>query len=48
MASLMCAIEDDTDPDPYDRDNLRTLRLVHAAYLSVAEHRGVDPAELDD
>jgi predicted dehydrogenase len=47
MASLMCAIEDDTDPDPSGQDNLGTLRLVHAAYLSAAEHRVVAPSELD-
>ena len=47
MASLMCAVEDDTDPDPSGEDNLGTLRLVHAAYLSAAEHRVVEPAELD-
>ena len=47
MASLMCAIEDDTDPDPSEQDNLGTLRLVHAAYRSAAEHRVVTPSELD-
>ena len=46
MASLMCAIEDDTEPDPSGADNLNTLRLVHAAYRSAAEHRVVEPDEL--
>lgn len=42
MASLMCAIEDNADPDPSGMDNLGTLRLVHAAYTSAAEHRVID------
>lgn len=42
MASLMQAIDTDTEPQHNStRDNLNTLRLLHAAYRSAAEHRSV-------
>lgn len=47
MASLMRAIETDTVPqDNSTADNLDTLRVVHAAYLSAAENRSVKPEEI--
>jgi predicted dehydrogenase len=47
MASLMEAIETDTTPrDNSTEDNLNTLRLVYAAYLSAAENRSVRPSEV--
>ncbi len=47
MASLMTAIETDTEPqDNNTEDNLNTLRLVHAAYISAAENRSVRPSEI--
>jgi len=38
-ASLMQAIQEDSDPETNARDNLGTLRVVEAAYLSAAENR---------
>ena len=46
ISSLMGAINDDTEPPTSGRDNLNTLRLVHAAYLSAAENRSVSPHEV--
>ncbi|MBZ0286220.1 MAG: Gfo/Idh/MocA family oxidoreductase [Anaerolineae bacterium] len=47
MASLMVAIETDTTPqDNSNEDNLNTLRVVHAAYMSAAENRSVRPSEV--
>lgn len=46
MAQLMRAILEGTEPEISGRDNLRTLALVDACYLSVAEHRAVDPREI--
>lgn len=45
MASLMEAIQTDGTPLTDAADNLNTLRLVHAAYRSAADHRSVRPAE---
>ena len=46
MASLMCAIEDDGEPDPGGRDNLDTIALVWACYHSARSGQAVefDPA----
>ena len=41
MAQLLCALEDGTEPEVSGRDNLRTMALVDAAYLSAREHRAV-------
>src|SRR5262249_5866496 len=41
MASLMDAIEHDGTPITAGADKLNTLRVVHAAYRSVAEQRSV-------
>lgn len=46
MASLMEAIQTDTAPATDAADNIETLRVVHAAYRSAAEHRSVRPEEL--
>jgi len=46
MASLMDAIQRDIPPITNAADNLGTLRVVHAAYRSAAEHRSVRPDEL--
>ncbi len=46
MASLMAAIEQGSEPDTSGRDNLNTLRIVGAAYLSARENRSVRPEEI--
>ena len=46
MASLMRAIEDDSEPETSGRDNLRTLQVVFAEYRSIAEKRAVRPQEI--
>ena len=46
MASLMEAIEIDGIPFSNTRDNLDTLRVVNAAYLSANENRSVRPEEI--
>jgi predicted dehydrogenase len=46
MASLQRAIEDDSDPITSGEDNLRTLQLVFAQYLSMKERRAVSPKEI--
>ncbi|HJZ47558.1 MAG TPA: Gfo/Idh/MocA family oxidoreductase [Roseiflexaceae bacterium] len=46
MASLMDAIQSDGTPITDVADNLGTLRVVHAAYRSAAEHRSIRPEEL--
>jgi predicted dehydrogenase len=46
MASLMETIQMDGTPLTDAADNPHTLRLVHAAYRSAADHRSVRPAEL--
>ncbi len=46
MASLMEAIQNDTEPPTSGADNLKTLQIVGAAYRSAAEHRAVEPAEI--
>jgi predicted dehydrogenase len=47
MGSLMEAIENDHEPtENSTADNLNTLRVVFAAYLSAAENRSVRPSEV--
>jgi len=41
MAQLLCALEDNSEPEISGRDNLKTMALVDACYLSAAEHRAV-------
>jgi predicted dehydrogenase len=40
----MEAIESGGEPETSGEDNLGTLRVVHAAYRSAAEGRGIVPA----
>jgi predicted dehydrogenase len=44
MADLLCALESARPPEISGDDNLRTMALVEAAYLSAREHRAVSPS----
>lgn len=46
MASLIDAVRDHGVPPTNGRDNLNTLRMVGAAYLSASENRSVRPEEI--
>ena len=46
MAQLLIALESDTAPAINGRDNLNTMALVDAAYLSAEQQRAVSPAEI--
>lgn len=46
MASLMEAIQNDSEPITSAKDNLGTLRVVEAAYRSMSEARSVSPSEI--
>lgn len=46
MAQLLCALEDRAEPEIGGRDNLKTMALVEACYLSVKEHRAVAIKEI--
>ena len=46
MADLLRAVETGTEPFCSGRENLATMALVDAAYLSAREHRAVAPAEI--
>ncbi len=46
MADLLVAIESNSVPSCNGRDNLLTMALVDAAYLSAAEKRAVSPDEI--
>jgi predicted dehydrogenase len=46
MACLMEAIEKDETPSTNTRDNLNTLRIIEATYLSAQENRSVRPEEI--
>jgi len=49
MAELLCALETGREPASLSgADNLRTMALVDAAYLSAAQHRAVEPREISD
>ena len=48
MAQLLCALEDNTEPEISGRDNLRTMALVDAAYRSALEHRAVELGEITE
>jgi predicted dehydrogenase len=39
MAQLLCALEENTEPEISGRDNLETLALCEAVYTSAREHR---------
>jgi hypothetical protein len=46
MAQLLCAVEDNSAPEISGDDNLNTMALVDACYLSAREHRAVELAEI--
>ncbi len=47
MAQLLTALESGTEPAISGRDNLKTLALVDAAYVSAAESRAVSPIQIE-
>lgn len=47
MAELLCALESSQSPDLAGVDNLKTMALVDACYLSAREHRAVELAEVE-
>jgi predicted dehydrogenase len=46
MAQLLCALEENREPEISGHDNLRTMALVDACYLSAREHRAVPLSEI--
>ena len=46
MGQLLISLEEGAPPAISGRDNLKTMALVDAAYLSAAEHRTVNPGEV--
>ncbi len=46
MAQLLVALEERTEPEISGRDNLKTMALVDACYLSAREHRAVELREI--
>jgi len=46
MAQLLCALEERTEPEISGQDNLKTMALVDACYLSAREHRAVSLKEI--
>ena len=46
MAQLLCALENKQTPEISGRDNLRTMALVEAAYLSIEQRRSVGINEI--
>jgi len=48
MAQLLCALEDNQEPQISGRDNLHTMALVEACYQSVQEHRAVEIGEIHE
>lgn len=46
MAQLLCALEENREPEISGADNLKTMALVDACYLSAQEHRAVSPDEV--
>jgi predicted dehydrogenase len=46
MAELLLALEEGRECELSGRDNLRTMALVEACYVSAREHRAVEPAEI--
>lgn len=47
MAQLLCAVEDNTEPEISGEDNLHTMAAIDACYLSIAEERTVKFSEID-
>jgi predicted dehydrogenase len=46
MAQLLCALEENREPEISGDDNLRTMALVEACYRSTKEHRAVAIEEI--
>lgn len=46
MAELLCALEEGEAPSMNGDDNLKTMALVDACYLSAKEHRAVEISEI--
>ncbi|MBI2195172.1 MAG: Gfo/Idh/MocA family oxidoreductase [Planctomycetes bacterium] len=46
MAQLLCALEEGREPEISGRDNLNTMALVEACYVSAREHRAVPLSEV--
>ena len=46
LADLLTAVETDTEPPNSGQDNLQSMAMLEAAYLSAAENRIVDWAEM--
>lgn len=46
MAELLYALEEDCQPSNNGQDNLHTMALVDACYLSARTHRAVSPEEI--
>lgn len=46
MAQLMCAIEENSEPEIGGKDNLKTMALVDACYQSYKEHRAISLDEI--
>ncbi len=46
MAQLLCALEENREPEISGADNLKTMALVDACYLSAKEHRAVSLDEV--
>lgn len=46
MAQLLCALEDGEEPEISGEDNLKTMALVDACYLSAEEKRAVEISEI--
>lgn len=47
MAQLLCALEENKEPEISGRDNLKTMALVDACYRSVNEKRAVGIGEIE-
>jgi predicted dehydrogenase len=45
MAQLLCAVEEDREPEISGRDNLRTMAAIDACYDSIAGRKSVDFAK---
>jgi predicted dehydrogenase len=46
MAQLMCAVEENREPEIGGKDNLKTMALVEACYLSYKQHRAISLEEI--
>jgi predicted dehydrogenase len=46
MAQLLVALEEETEPEISGKDNLKTMALVEACYLSAEQHRAVTISEI--